>query len=708
MLKLTIYHSGKSFTARLRKNTSIRIKVKNPMFGDAGLFSYLIKVYREENDRIFNYAASLDSVEEAKLSFKLEIGTDVFAEGDVKVTESNDNEIEFYLKSGNSSVNYFLKNTLMNQTEIWGNHDNLYTEENTLEGCFPEFKIVAPPIGNADGVVYNYYDFASVLHNDNKYPAVYVRLLLNKLISGLGYTKESDCLNDIADFNRLALFSPVHKKGEYPNSKISSLLPAVSLLDWVSDFRTRFSIAVFFSPYLYDAEILNIADCLNLDPVNWTNKYKSISKLAPPAEKQLYFSHDSEEKNNVLEYQVLKDNYGYYTVATMAEMTQGNTYYFVTSLDRFFFGEITTPDSLTTNNPGYHFRSDNISFGGKTYKSIVEAYLFDYSDTIVNSDTTANTLNLIDQFMYPLWDGELNYSWGYSIDAKTTAAAKLVVKLVGIDEDGNETECGHDEVDITSTSYIKITRKLRASASVTLSSETNANYRLALRFYCKAETAGTQITMQYGGLEYGTGDEYESEGYINPQMTEFKEVGIIGNLTYGDIPDNEKPTNYKPTSKIPVNDLFQMNHYLFEFPKTNIEPKDRDEQTDFEYIIYRGKKADIQQGIKYAGYCNADILDQLKEDYTNKLETPLEPLLSLAWIGEKGILNKLWKNRLHWERYFKREAKINMELSINDIMNHKIYIPFSIKENHFIIDELDFELDEMGNVSNCQITPYTL
>lgn len=711
MLKLTIYNGANGSIIDLNKDTKIRIKVVNPLFSDAGLFSYLIKVFPESNERFFKYANSLDTVSTQNLTFKLEVGTDIFAEGEVKVTESGTDFIEFYLKSGNSSVSYFLQNTLMNKTNIWGNHNNLGTEADTLQGCFPTYKIITPPIALSDGTILNTYDFINII--DHKYPAVYVRHLFNKLIAGLGYVKKTDFLNTISDFNRLAFFSPVYKTTETPTAHIYKLLPAISIADFINDFRTRFNVALYLSPFLYDAEILSIDECLQLPPVDWTNKFISYRKIAPPSEKQLNFAQDNSNTDNTTAYKIIKDTYAYLTENTISDMKAyeashpWDNLYYITSLDRFMQATSTSPS--TPQLPGFHYRPATENFGGETYMTIVEAYLFDYSVTRVNAVTTAHQENIIAQFLFPQWDGEINYSWGWEIHAKSYAPIPfvnpdLIVKLVGIKDDGTERNLGYDSIKVNSTSYTFLTNKLRTSGSWEIGDIT----RIAVRFYAYGYGDGSTITIQFGGLEYGTGDTYESTSYLNPKITEFKELGIIADTEYGQSSDNNKPTDFKPKSKLPVNSIQTMMAKVWEMPESNIGTKDRDEQEDFEYIVYRGLKPDLQQGTKYAGYCNLDVLDLEKEDYTNKLQTPVTPNMSLAWRGEKGILAKLWSKRLIWERYYKRDIELSIDLTVNDITNHKIYQPFSIKGNQFIIFEMDFELDVYGNISNTIIKPFTL
>ena len=726
MLKLIIYHSGNSGEeVRLKKGTKISFIVKNPMFSDAGLFSYLIKVYRDENDRIFNYVTALDNVNTTALTFKLTIGTDVFAEGDIKITDSSDDSIEFYLKSGNSSVAYFLKNTLMHQTEVWGNYKTGYKLEDSLNGCYPLYPTVSPPIGQEDGTVLNQFDFSAgevIPRFWNDYPAVYVRHLVNSVIKGLGYLKKADAFNDNADFNRLAFFSPVYKKGEFSTTKISKHLPSVSILDFLKDIRTRFNIAVCFSPFLYEADIINIADAIAHTPDDWTSKFVKSSKAESVSEKQLFFTQKSENKTHLKTEEEIIESGWYKTVADFTELekeTNTGNYtsytYFVESIQRWMKAEIHTPDSLTTQNPGCHFRLSTEDFLGKTYHKIVEAYLFDYTDTLTNSDTTVGALNLIGQFIFPVWEGSIDFSWGYNVDVKINSGeADLIVKLVGlkgdldgdgeIDGNGGEYELGYDSVTISNTSYNDINRKLYTTGKFTLS-ETS---RLALRFYCKSGITGSKITMIFGGVENGTGKTFESKGYINPQMIRWREVGMLSNYSYGNLQSGVKSVKVEPKSQIPVNELFQMDGFLFELPKSNLKKKDRDEMKDFEYIIYRGKYPDQQQGDKYAGYCNADLLDLEKEDYTNKLQAPLSPELSLAWLGEKGMLKQLWKNRLIWERYYKRAVEIKMELTTNDIINRKIYLPFCVNGVHYVTDELRFDMNEYGEINNTRIKAYTL
>ncbi len=701
MLKLTIFHNENTegYLVRFKKGTKISIVVKNPMFSNAGLFSYLVKVYRDENDHIFKHISALDNVEEAALTFKLQAGTDTFAEGDVVISYSDNEELEFYLKSGNSSVAYFLQNTLMNETDIWGEYDFESDYAQALDGIYPQYPVNYPPVVLGSGDVINKYSFSDSQINRevviketisptgyviervteiNHNPAVYAKHIIDKLISGLGYRKTTDDLKAKHDFDRILLFSPVGftQKADAP-TVIKNWLPATSILNWLDDFKTRFNTAVIFSPFLFEADVVSIDDAIQLTPTDWTDKFISKSNISPVQEKKILFEQESEYEENLYTIQELEEKV-YGTVATMSDLDNSGSnrgrIFFVEDIERYLQYVF-----LPASNNQVSIELDSIG-------------------NVTNSNTTADTENLIAEVYWPAEELEIDSAWGYGVYVRTTYDnCRLITRLV-YDDNGTETNIGYDAVDLTKATtedYKNVQNfNILLGANYTL----DADRRLILRFYCLSTDAGSTISIKeqvntfYGSL------------VLNKPYITWQEVGMLQNMQYG---EQDGKIEFKPDSRIPVNARAAMDGYIFEMPQSNLDIKD-DEQSKFEYLIYRGKKPDLKEGIVSGGYCNADILDIDKEDYTNKLDTPASPSLSLSWHGNNGLLAMLFKNRLRWERYYKRSIELKMELTISDIIDHKIYKPFKVSGIHYIIDELSFDIDEEETISNTKIKGYTL
>lgn len=747
MLKLTIYHSGNNGNqARLRKNTKISFKYQNPMFGEAGLFSYLIKVNRDENNYIFNYAGSMDSVEAKNLTFKLEIGTDVLAEGDVVLTDgTGDKYIEFYLKSGSSSVAYFLQNTLMYNTSIWGSHDYYGIEEETLNGIFPDYPICVPSIYNEDDdYINNEYDpDAGVIIKQT--PAVYVRYLLNKLISGLGFVKENDALAAIPDANRLALWSPVYNT----SASIRHCLPAIYIQDFLDDLKARFNISVFFSPFNYVAEIINIADCLLLEPTDWDDNFKSWTKNEDPEEKELLFTQEAADsdddilsENDLLE-ELEDDNVTLHTVADW-EALQNESYsstVYVESLKRYFKSKTVDPGNslyvANTDSANYEkmfvfsndteeYPVDSATTDEQTYYKVDYWSESDFEEEIINASTDADTENLIAQFIFPDLEGEITKSFGFQAYLNVLAdSSYLISRLFVINKAGDsETEIGYNAALVSNTSKLLTSISFEVSQDAELlpdsdSAGGNDANRLVLRLYSKSEYSGAQIELNIGA--YWLSPSYV---YIDPPMEYWREINMLADYRYNEYNqdkedadgydalivdvDPDPDTTFKPNSILSKNELVRMQGYLCEMPVTSLSKKSSSDQNDFEYVLFRGMRRDEQEGLKYAPYANFDILDLNKEDYSNKLLDPVTPSLTLAWHGEKGLIQQFWKNRLYWESYFKRGAQCELELSVNDIINHKIYKPFKVDGVRCVIDVLSFDINENGDVDNCKADVYIL
>ncbi len=722
MLKLTIYKDGdtEGSLVGFKKKTKINIVVSNPMFNDVGLFSYMISVYKEENEHVFNYITDLPNIKSTILTFKLEVGTDIIAQGDVKVTDSDDDYIEFYLKSGNSSVSNFINNNYMNQVDIWGelSGTNVHQESaKTVDYCYPDYPLVVTPIVIDDEVA-NAYDYEEGdLDSSELYAAVYVRHLIDKLISSFSYAKISDAFDDIDDFNGLAIFS-ANKYFDNISSFLRLSLPYITIADFLTDLRDRFNIAIYFSPYLYEAEVLNVADTLKLDPVDWTDKFISMISAAPVEEKEVDFTQSSDEDEDIYTADDIADNYNIKTAADLdtfianAQAWVGWAYY-VESLKRYLVYETVSPDydissEITYNN----FRSETETLNEKTYYTMQDKYNEDTSVVVVNSVTTVNTENFIAQFLFPEWDGTVKDNIKISAYFKSNGTNYLVTKVYKIVKD--------DPDDVSDDTTNKETLIGYNKQQMTLGSDTftyqipicvdefeiSEDVRVAIRFYCYSETAGGTLTMEFGGIEYQVGTLWESEAHIDNTYKQYKEIGCLSDVQYGD--NDSETTEFKPSSKIPKNGIYNSNGYRFELPVSSLSVGSAKNQTSFEYLMYRGKRYDIQQNAVGAGYCNFDVLDVNKESYTSKLLSQVEPTLSLAWKGEYGLLNKMWKNRLLWERYFKRDVQMNMDLTINDIINHKIYKPFEVDGIRYVIDQISFVLDENAEVSNVKITAYTL
>ncbi len=703
MLKLTIFHSANPTGAlvRLKKGTKIPFVVKNPMFGDAGLFSYLIKVFRDENDHAFNHVTALDNNKETSFTFKLEVGTDGFAEGDVVITDSNKNTIEFYLKSGNSSVASFLKNTKMNETDIWGDDEENVTF--ALRGHWPEFKTVSPPFYDTKGKVIVNDPGLFAFGLDDLSKCVYVRHIIDTLTNYLGYRKTNDFLNTIADFNRLAINAGYLKK----TKEIKKYLPYVSLLDFLNGFKTRFNIAIIFSPFLKEVDIINIADTLKLTPVDWTDKFISENKISPVAEKKITFSQKAAEDTYTAKPEAL-DPANVFQVQNYSNLpisyVWGSYVYYVTSLKRWFHQNTIDPENDITKR--LSLSKDTENYEGETYYQVKKIYYTENTIEKNNTVTTANTDNLIEQFVFPAQDGEITTSFSLQLFCKSSSVnASLVIKLYLVYGFTEEIIGTYEE--LVSNSDFQLKRMtFRTVDPVKLSEESN---RLVFRLYSKSANAGDTVTIRFGDFDpeilVPIPRNISPLATIDPKFTEIREYGCLADTEVGN--NDEYITPIKPAGIIAVNELHSLDGKLVEIPQ--IEVKDTDDYTErkeYSYLLYRGQ-LDLDPYYP-PGYCNFDVLDINMADYSNELVTPVTPNISLAWRGEKGLLAQLWKNRLVWEQHYKRAAELNLELTYNDIINHKIYQPFSIKSIRYIIDELRFTMDEFGEVDNVKAKSFTL
>lgn len=705
-MELYVINGTESHLLSLKKNTKINLSIYNPMFNNVGLFSQLITVYRAENDRFFNYAAQLQSLISVNLQFKLTFGTDTVIEGDVKVTDSDDNAIEFYLKSGNSSVAVYIQNILMSDAPFWGDYTTPVDFAETLDGNYPEYPFVVPPIAGPDNIVYNYQRVLSIQ------AVVYLRFLLDKIISGLGYNKNIDDLDINPDLSRVGLLAPsFYFKKDYTDktTAIGNHLPDISIKEFLDDVLFRYNAFIFFSPITFDADILLIDDIIQMSPDDWTFKFKSTVKLAPTAEKIIILTNDTAEKSDLLTPTDIIEQTTPITVATINDLPSSRTtdIYYVTAEDRFYQQiRYSNPEPLLPDGAKgeyYEFSNDDLDDIPDTYKVIKPIPDTPTAGVKTNTDTSAVTDNLIAQFFLENVEGEIEDNLYVSIKAQVNnGSATLKAKAFLRNTPAlDETYLGEKQITVTTTSPTNYGFRFKV-APMQLG---NRIGELIIRFYCKSDTAGKSISLFFGG-DYNGNYAYSILRSDDTYDT-WREYGRLKNISYGESL-TEKPITIKPTSTIPFNTIAAAFSFVTEMPLSTLERKEKGERENFEWLVYRGRREANQTPGHYVAYCNYDNHDLDLEDYTNKLQPVVEPQLTLKWEGEKGLANQLFKNRLPWERYLKRRVSMDMQLTFNDIFNRPIYKPFSVQGSNIIAEKITLTIDVFDNITNQRIEGYTL
>jgi len=686
----------------LKESTKIKMTLKNPFFGSAGLFSYLVKVDRDKNESFFQYVNALDAAEELPLTFHLKAG-DLEAIGDVVVTDSSTRSIEFYLKSGNSSTAAFLKNTYLDETDIYGKTDSSEVT-GSLDGCYPDYPFAAMPI-KVDEELFNEYDFETnkvkVNWNDKACPAVYLRFILDKLIAHLGYHKVRDDLSLLNDFNRLGLFAPRTEAFYNYRNKVKNFLPHIVFEELQKELLNRFNTALYLSPYLREAEIINMDTIFNLVPIDWTNKFKGFGKVPPIEEKPLLMTHDGEEKDLLSPDEIESRYIGrIIRVDSMSELpATSDSVHFVSDIKRYMKSEKLDPGNALVQ--GYNLKKSTTDYAGQSFYEILQEALFTYSTTKTNSATIANTDNLIAQFIYPQLSGEITTSFLQEIFCKVDSGeSDLIIELFIRNQDESEVLLTRHTESIT---WIALNNR-RYVFRVPIEADLKESNRLGVRLYSRSATAGRTITIEFGGINVNGDGVRECSAAIDYPIDQWREIGICGNYPYGE--QTKETAEFKTKAPVLKNDLVAMGGYLCEMPVTDMKPESV--QKEFAWVVYRGKRPDELTGTKHAGYANFDLLDLDKISYAGNLQGSYDPDLSLRWTGEKGLVNTLWKKRLLWERYHKRPARLKLDLTSHDLVTTKPYHPIRVDNLVFIIDKIDFQLDVRGLVSNVEADAFTL
>ncbi len=688
----------------LKESTKIRMTMVNPLFSDAGLFSYMVRVDRDRNETFFAHYNAIDAGEETALTFRLIVGGEPFAEGDVVVTDSSDTEsIVFYLKSGNSSAAAFFQNTYLDETGIFG-YISRSGVTYSLNGCYPQYPAVATPVKVKEDV-FNYFDFESGSVKMDRYdhccPAVYLRHIIDKTINHLGFLKVRDDFSLFNDFNRLALFTPKKDGIRSDQNIIRHLMPHRTLQYLKEEILKRFNMAIYLSPYTNEAEIIHIDTVFNLPPIDITNKFKGYGKIAPPAEKPLLMTHEG-EKDDLLTPEEIEERYNrlIQTVNEMSELPEQSDYiYKVSGINRYMKCEKVDPENDLMG--GYYLKKSTVSYAGESFYEILQSYLGEFSKTETNSITTADTDNHIAQFIYPQLKGEVTTSYYQEVNCKVdSGSADLIIEIFVRNDAGSEDVLTRHTatVDWTTMQSHKYLFRLPASATLT---ETN---RMGVRFYSRAATAGRTITIEFSGVHQDGGGEMECYTAIDYPFYQWREIGICGNYRYGS--QDKKPEEFKSETPVLKNDLVQMGGYLFEMPVCDITPENV--QKDFAWIIYRGKGMDELTGSVYAGYSNFDWLNLSKEAYANDMQGGGVLDLSLRWTGPHGLVDTLWKKRLLWERHYKRPVRLKLDYTTHDLTTNKPYHPVMVNNMVYLLDKIVFTLNVKGEIEGLEADAYTI
>lgn len=697
----------------LKPNTSFTIKMRNPAFNNEGTFSYPVNALVERNRALMKHLEAEDNFTGYNPQFKMWIDDELFMEGDVKIIEAT-SVFQFYLKSGKSSAVRILKESYLDgqiNGQSWGDAPGGLTDINASPNAvYPVNKFVVAPI-KLDDFVINEWDVTNQdlkntsLGEGEFTPMVYIGHLIDRINQALNLLNEQNDFSLKEDFKRLALFSP--RKGNYAADALTQYkewLPHITANEFLNDLEARFNIVPFFNQLLFSVDYIKFDSILSGSIIDWTNRYIRDDEVKTFQRGLTILKNDAED-DDALSPREIEEKYDLVEVADYDDMTFLNEFYKVTNVGRYFQRINKDFENDITQNY-YADTTPQLLYKLKTEP-------FDSTAELTNGDTTPGQDNIIVNFGFDVLKGYLTDNVDIrNIEAKTDAASdvELVIK-VGAVGNGYFTVKTEKRVTINNTAYqfYNILIELIESFSFERILDNNGNFvsgeACGVWFYAYHPTTARTITLRFGEVAAPVPELPYTIFTPDTNRQQFKQIGVIGNYEFGDI-DAEKVEIVEPDSKVLYNGKERNDEFLFQMPLSDIEPEI--EQTDYAYVVYRGKINDERDGTKIAPYANFDELDLEMNDYQSRVTVGSTPDLSLRWHGTNGIGNLLWRQRVIWFQNYHRPVRKIVSLTLHDLLQVRMYNRIRINNVLYVINEISVKVNVNGDLSQAELDLFTV
>ena len=716
MLELNI--NGK--LAQLPTQASIPFKIHNPAFNKLGTLSEYLNLVIEGNRATMQHVEDEANLTEVTQTFVLKLGGEVFTEGDVGVDDTV-KSYKSYLKSGKSAIARILKESYLDDSingESWGEAANGITDINaSINGIYPAKQFTVAPVKLDDYTINDWIDGALTTDDiiEGKVtPMVYVRHLIDRINQACNLLVVRNDWDKFSDFNRLCMFSPRRSADKLNGLKLyREWLPHITAADLLKDLEERFNIVAFFSPFGREVAYVHFDDIFTGDIVDWTSKFIRNEKIPPFQEGLTLLKNDGEDEE-VLSPREIEEKYQVTEVPTYDDLTVTDYAYKVADVGRYFDVKPVEFDNSLTR-PLYF---DTLPFGGSAipYRKLREE-VDTGSNSLTNSDTGANVDNPILVMFFPDHKGMiLDNVAVHQFEAKVNNGDATLVAKVELAQTINGSsvvieELGKATLELTNSALeLKdIVVPITKSAEFESTFDKDDNYMfgtyLRVSFYCLSAIAGRSITLKLGNVDAPIPATGYTTILADAGGVKHRELGVLGTYEHGKL-DAKKVREVEPKSKVLFNDEGRSGGYLFQMPKSDIDPKL--EQKDYAYTIYRGLINDERNGGKTAPYCNFDVLDNAMKDYQSRVTNGATPDLSLRYHGEKGLARQLHQKRLNWYKLFERPARKVFQLTKNDLQNLKMYDRISVYNKQYVANIISVKAQVNDELSEATVDVFCL
>ncbi len=680
------------------------------------------------NRAVMEYIDDEDNLTEAKLTFKLWLGGELFMEGDVVATETV-NTYGIYLQSGKAAVASVLKSSYLDDSingESWGdNPDGLTGLNNSVNGAYPAYRMVPGAIATNDYIVndwdvdnselidwvpdneqisggFNEFELASLGRIN---PQVYVKGLIDTIWKALRLMKTADDLSMKEDFKRLVMYAA--RKG-VNNSEVfkhvANFLPHITAAELLNLMRNRFNLVAFFNPYLKEVDYLHFEKVFTAPIIDWTDKFIRNEKVPPIAAQGLTFTNDGDDED-VMPYDDLEAKYDLIEAADYASMLTAvqehfqfpDEYYKLLDSGRVFRAHSNKFDSalaeryfVTSSPEFYRFRLGNdiistnydypVDFDAGVKKEITQWWFPE------NQEGAAAEKVTIGHFGVYLRDG---------------ASADVIVRVFAINlTTSDERTLAEKTVTITNTDPNDSPFNQLGGIEIPLGQTAELGvgwneYRIV--FEVLSNSAGT-IAFKIGSYS----PPFYAYADIDWYSRRVNELGRIANKTQG----SGELKEYAPKGDILLNSKEWMGDYRFQMAKSDTSPKEK--QKNFALGIYRGLIKNEVTGVKNAPFLNYDDVDIELSDYQGKITNGSVPDMTLRWHGDNGLMKQFWSKTITWWLHYAKPVRKVFQLSKNDLVNTKMWYRIRVKNQLYIINVINVKANADGSLGEATVDMYTL
>ena len=723
------------------------LKILNPLFCDQGTFTHPISAPLEPNRHIFEHADQEDMVGKPAYKFKMYIGGSFFAEGDAVITDTVD-QFEFYLKSGKSAIANVLKKSYLDESInqfSWGENPNGLDGINASAGkIYPESPFFIAPIAGRDEI-FNKWDSAyngllgytetgyvrpprgEVKSTDSKNfsPMVYVSYIIRRMIQGMGFVLVRNDSAQLPDFNRIGIFAP--KDIPYRTSiwgtrqtgwsyKYSGLdryfkywMPHITVSTFIKDLRSRFNLAVYFSPLKAEAKIIHLDKIFDEPVIDLTSRFIEDEAVPPIPNTGVKFEN-SGESTEVMTNAQIEESFEIHPATNVddiiaqieADLTKTKLYFKAADTGRYYTYE--SVEHNETSIDKFYFTTFEETLGTTTYClfDLVNPTESTENPQVEFSATGTSSNVLIKSFVFPVLSGKVNHNLFINdLMLKATASCSVKIQVSAVTSTGIKTILGSETITVDNTEYKEYVYALdprgemnwvwiikQRDITVLLDiSETlvSSAIRLLVEVYLVSSPGVTCYMM----LDQRFWPDWPIPyAYIDTPSSDIFEMNPIANAEFGNTNDDvdAEVTTFSPSGLVPFLVKKSMNRYYFQMPYADISTEA--EQKNWVYVVNRGFITDEMGQGGTAPFASPDVVDRYGKEYVTRLTTNVTPLLSLRWEGEKGLVKQLFRNSVPWILNFRRDVVKRMNLSTDDLNDLDLHNRIKIYNKLYFIYQI--------------------